>query len=123
VLRLRSAVLLNDELRRRYRVAVRNVTAAVERVPDSEVEAAVILVGDGPRIGDVVWAGSFNSVGQVGSTLEECVTVARWQDRVASDVEIVAAHAAMGDAVCVELANAKRLSLEARHVSVESLLT
>jgi hypothetical protein len=123
VLRLRSAVLLNDELGRRYGVAVRDVAAAVKAVPDGEVEAAVVLVGDGPRIGDVVWAGSFNSVGQAWSTLEECVAVAGWQDGVAGDAEIVATHAAVWDAVCVELANAERFSLDAGRVSVKSLVT
>lgn len=123
MLRLRSAVLLNNKLSRRYGVAVRDVAAAVKAVPDSEVEAAVVLVGDGPRVGEVVWAGSFNSVGQVRGTLEKCVAVAGWQDGVAGDAEIVAAHAAVGDAVRVELANGERFSLEARGVSMESLVT
>jgi hypothetical protein len=49
--------------------------------------------------------------------------VARWQGGVAGNAEIVAAHAAMRDAVCVELANGKRLPLEARYVSVDSVIT
>ncbi|KFY29508.1 hypothetical protein V493_02327 [Pseudogymnoascus sp. VKM F-4281 (FW-2241)] len=123
VLRLRSAVLLNDELGRWYGVAVRDVAAAVNGVPNGEVEAAVVLVGDGPRIGAVVWAGSLNSVRQAGSTQEKCVAVTGWQDGVADDAEIVAAHGAVGDAVCAELANAKSFPLKARRVSVESLVT
>lgn len=78
MLRLRSAVLLDNKLSCRDGVAVRDVAAAVKAVPDGEVETAVVLVGDGPRIGDVVGAGTFNNVGQVGSTLEECVAVVGW---------------------------------------------
>ncbi|KFZ04105.1 hypothetical protein V502_10406 [Pseudogymnoascus sp. VKM F-4520 (FW-2644)] len=124
VLGLSSAVLLNDEIGGRDGVAVRDVAAAVKGVPDGEVEAAVVLVGDGPRVGDVVWARSLNGVGQeAAGRLEECAALVGWQDGVASDVEIVAAEGAVGDAVCVEVANAKSFSLEARRVRGEPLVT
>lgn len=123
MLGLSSAVLLDDEVGGRDGVAVRDVAAAVNGVPDGEIEAAVVLVGDGPGVGDVVWAGSLNGVRQVAGRLEECAAVVGWQDGVASDVEIVAAEGAVGDAVCVEVANANSLSLEARRVRGEPLVT
>lgn len=118
VLGLSGTVLLDDELVGGDGVAVRDVTAAVDGVPDGEVEAAVVLVGDGPVVGDVVYASSLSDVWQVAGTgpLEEFTAVVGWQGGVAGDSEIVAAHAAVGDAVCVELANAKIVSLEARCV-------
>lgn len=125
MLGLSGTVLLDDELVGGDGVAVRDVAAAVEGVPDGEVEAAVVLVGDGPVVGDVVYASTLSDVWQVAGTepLEKFTAVVGWQGGVASDSEIVATHAAVWDAVCVELANAKAFSLEALCVRMEPLVT
>jgi hypothetical protein len=124
VLDVGSAGVLAGDLAGVDRVAVGDVAARVEGVPDGKVEATLLGLGDGPRVGDVVAARAVLDLGEVVRALEEGTAVRGGQDGVADDLEGVAggdalacarpsrfqgvllpALGAVGDAVTSEIVN------------------
>lgn len=85
-----GAVVLGDDLAGGDGVAVGDVAARVEGVPDGEVEAALGRGGGRPGVGDVVRARAVLDVGELVGALEEGAAVARGQDGVRDDGEVVA---------------------------------
>lgn len=85
-----GAVVLGDDLAGGDGVAVGDVAARVEGVPDGEVEAALGRGGGRPGVGDVVRARAVLDVRELVGALEEGAAVAGGQDGVRDDGEVVA---------------------------------